>query len=69
MRTRNVQKVVSRIEPSRLRESVQGNKWSFCLTAGKIDVLRPHRPRAVLHSRGRDGLPVGFHQEDAEDAA
>ena len=40
MRTRNVQKVVSRIEHSRLRESAQGDKWGFCLTVGRIGVLR-----------------------------
>jgi antitoxin HicB len=30
---------------------------------------RPHRPRAVLHQRGADGLAARLHQEDTEDIA
>jgi hypothetical protein len=33
---RHIQRGALTIKKSRLRESAQGDKWSFCLTAGKI---------------------------------
>src|SRR6266545_1053784 len=56
-----VHTAIAHVMQSRLRESAQGDKWSFCLTAGKISprIRREHEqetaPEPCIGLQGKGG--------------